>query len=313
MKNITRLLIAPSFTLLFLSCDEKADVLASYESGRRPLSGISIQDSVYAPKVTWLGGYITAFGINQGSTPALDSTLAWLVKVDGNNLKYPVVVGDTPQGGQDVTAQYGGLSVSQLTEDTDYTFWIMKQEAWRTVSLQPNKILKVDLTATVSVRGQGDTLYIEPVSFASLKRRIDIFVNVKDVDPRGRLGTILITKSDTSSNPFIQFSITQTTDTAVAAIGLVKGLSRYDVNNVVWEVLSEDSSSGVPQYQTKNVISSPIWMGQKISGTRAFVEYSVKGLERNKLYYFWIATKDWDGLSRVRTANYYSWVTFETW
>lgn len=311
-SRIVRLSIAPVL-VVFLSCQETSNVLAPYGGGDRPLASLSIQDSTFTPKINWVGGYVSVLGINRGSSAVLDTTLAWIIRSPGNNLRYPITVGQVPAGAQDLTATFGSQPISRLTEDQLYTFWVMNDEAWNQVSSQQNKEFVVDSAAATPVRVLSDTVLLAASHFTRLTDTIDIFVNIKSVDPRGRLGTISVIETDSSNNPRIQFVITQIPDSAVAAVGLVVGFSTYNVNSVVWEVLSEDTTGGTPLYRTKNVIRPPFMMGQLLAGTKAFTPYPAEGLQRNRLYYFWMATKDWDGVSRSRTANQYAWVTFETW
>ena len=95
------------------SCRKDQEALAPYAGGTR-LSDIFVQDSVYVPKVTWVGGYVSSFGINRGSRAILDSTLIWLAHADGNTLGFPVTVGQTPAGAADLTNRYGGRRVDSL-------------------------------------------------------------------------------------------------------------------------------------------------------------------------------------------------------
>lgn len=309
MKKTAALAAAFITGLLHFSCNDSPGPLAPYQDSNRPLGTIVIQDSILTPKITWVGGYVTVFGLNYGTRAVLDSSLAWLVFSPGNRLKYPVTIGQQPEGSQDLTSNFGGQTIAWLTEDQVYTFWVMLEDAWNQVSSQPNKILRIDSAAASLVRIEADTVFLHPQSFAAVATTIDIFVNIRNVDPRGRLGVVSIIETQASNAPVVQFTITQTADTAVAAMGLVAG-GAYTVNDVVWEVLSDD---GQGNFRTLNVITSPLSMGDRLPGTTAFTAFPAGGLQRNQLYYFWIATKDWDGVSRTRTANYYAWATFETW
>jgi hypothetical protein len=75
------------------------------------------------------------------------------------------------------------------------------------------------------------------------------------------------------------------------------------------------SSEQTPEgfiYGKKNVISTPLHIGQNIEGTRTFIELPAEGLSRDENYYLWIANASWDQKARTRTTNNYSYVTFKT-
>jgi len=310
------ILFPAAFLLLFLSCESEDGTLAPYAERENVMSTIVIQDSTFAPKITWVGGYSCVLGVNRGSRAVLDSSLVWLVKAQGNTLRYPVLFGQLPQGAQELSGTYGGRPITKLKEDDIYTYWIIKEDAWSLVSAQRGKVMVADAAATGIVLARNDSLFIQAASYTQARDTIDIYVNLKDPDPRGRLADIMIEETDSSNNPLVRFQIKQDgiSDTLVAAVGLVVNSALYDVNNVLWEVLSKETVGGQPAYRTKNVISSPLFMGQTLSQTQVFISYPAAGLERNKLYYFWIATKDWDGISRdTRTVNHYAWITFRTW
>lgn len=312
IRRITPVCAGALLVMFSLSCEKESNPLAPYGGGRRALATIIVQDSTFTPKITWVGGFVSVLGINRGGMAILDTSLAWIVRSAGDALHYPVTVGQLPAGAEDLTSSFGSLPAAKLIEDQLFTFWVMKDQAWVQLSSLTNKRILPDSSASAGVRVQGDTVFVAPTEFTLLTDTTDIFVNINNVDARGRLGTMTVTETDTSNNPLIEFVITQTTDTAVAAVGLVYGTAVYDVNRVIWEVLSEDTTGGPPVYRTKNIIASPLIMGQAIPGTRAFTVYPSRGLERGEEYYCWIATKDWDGNSRTRTANYYASVTFRT-
>jgi len=301
--------------LISLSCENQEEPLAPY-LGATAMGKIIVQDSTLTPHVFWSGGYVSVFGVNLGSSAALDSTLVFLATMEGNNIHYPVTVGRIPPGAVDLAASYGGHSVTRLLEDSVYTFWVMKAEAWSQASGQRGKRIRVQDNSTTGVTIHGDTIYVGGMLGTTHTQRADAYVNIKNILPHGRLGNMWIQETDTSDGAILSFQITQAgvTDTLVAAIGLVINSGTYNVDGVVWEVLSVDSSGAKPAYRTKNVIASPVLLGQPLPGTAVFKSFSVHGLIRNTTYYAWIATKEWDGLSRdSRIVPYYAWITFITW
>lgn len=300
--------------MIVASCDEEDSVLAPYAGGVRELSNIFIQDSVFTPKITWLGGYVSALGVNRGNVAILDTSLLWIVRAPGNTLRFPVTFGQVPEGAEDLTSRYGGRRLDELQEDKVYTFWVLKEDAWSLLSEEVNKPLFVDSLVSTVVEVRNDTLFVSPLSHTQTTQTLDVYINLKDFRALGSLAIISIEVTNTSNDPVVSYTIRQpgVTDSLVAAVGLVEG-SQYDVNLVVWEVLSQEVVGGTPVYRTKNVIRSPFVMGQQFSETRVFVEYPAGGLQRDKDYYFWIANKDWDGVNRLRSTLNYAYATFHTW
>lgn len=309
-----RSLVIVGTLALSLACSNDENPLAPYE-GQPAMSSIAVEGGTLTPRITWLGGYVAALGINRGAVAALDSTLVWLIHAGGNNIRYPVTYGQVPAGAQDLTSQYGGKRLDRLGEDLTYTYWVLKENAWSAVSGNANKRLYVNTnSSTAAVETRGDTVFINPLSHTQKSEAIDVFVNVKDVKPTGRLGIINVRQSSDSNNPIVTWKIIQpgVTDTLIAALGVVNA-QQYQVAGNLWEVWSEESSGGQPVYGKKNVIRGPVIMGQPFSETHVFAEYPATGLERNKDYYIWIASKDWDGRRRLNSTNYYAHATFRTW
>src|SRR5512135_1422454 len=121
----------------YSGCNKDTPALAPYIPGDVTLSQISVEDSVYVPLVSWVGGYVGALGVNQGSISRIDSSLLWLIHESGNALHYQQRFGQTPGGAQDLTTQYGGHPVSALQEDRVYTFWVAKDDAWTAIAAHP--------------------------------------------------------------------------------------------------------------------------------------------------------------------------------
>lgn len=296
---------------LSLSCSPTDNPVGPYGGGGRPMSSILVQDSVFAPKITWLGGYVTAIGVNRGTIACLDSTLVWLTTAAGNNIHFPITFGDIPSGSQSKAAQYGGASLTALSEDNLYTFWILKQEGWDLVAAHPGVPFVLDTGVTGTGTIVNDTLHLGRGSHSQVTRMLDVYVNVKDVKSYGQLADFTVTPTDTSNDVVIRWKIKQTgvTDSTVALIGLVDG-SGYMISRVLWEVVTKDSAG---QYWHRNGIASPVVSGAPIPSSGIFVSYPPSGLERGHDCQVYIAAKEWDQMNRLRSTKYYGWVSFKIW
>ena len=295
-------------------CSEKSGPLLPY-TGSPSMSQIVVEEGTFLPKITWVGGYVSVLGINTGRRVALDSTLVWLIYKPGDAINYPVKYHTMPSGAEDLTSQYGGITLDSLIEDSTYTFWVMKENLWAQLSDKVGKIISIDSALTGSATTvNGDTLSVSQDLHTQKIQALDVYINIKEIKSVGRLATIFVEQPRTSNNPRIWWQIKQSgvTDSLIAAIGIVTG-QEYKISKLIWEVYSVDSTSGQKVYGKNDVIQGPLVAGQNIDGTHAFVKYPTGGLKRNTYYYIWIANKDWDGEKRLRSTNYYAYVTFYSW
>ncbi|MBN1465663.1 hypothetical protein JXA02_07890 [candidate division KSB1 bacterium] len=298
---------------LDFSCTSDDDLLAPY-AGPSDMSSIKIEEGSYSPKVTWVGGFACVLGVNRGANAILDSSLVMLVYRENNLLRYPVSFGQTPSGAQDIAADYGGHAAARLREDNTYTFWVMQQKIWEQVAGLRDKILLVNSELPpAAVQVQEDTVYTSASGHAQKTLPLDVYVNFRNLRPMGRLAELTLAQTDTSNSPVITWTIRQADvfDDLVAAVGLVNA-AVYDPQAIVWEAWSEEAVDDRMVYGKSNVIPSPLLFGDSFPGTRTFYAYPAAGLQRNQKYYFWIANKDWDGITHSRAANYYAYITFET-
>lgn len=293
-----------------ISCSEDDNGVAPYV-GSPEMSTITVEESSFMPKITWVGGYATVLGVNRGTKAALDTSLIWLIKADGDNLHYPVKFNQLPAGSVDLTTQYGGVSIDSLNEDEDYTFWVMQSDAWNQVSNSNGKFFVVDTSlASGEIISEADSIKMSTSFFTSFSKRLDVFINIEDISTFGQLGIISVepTRSD---KPIINWEITQSgvTDSLISVIGICEG-SQFNASSTVWEVYSETVENDSTFYGSANVIAAPVNVGDSLAQTRAFVSFDKEGLERGKTYYIWIANNLWDGESRLRFAQGYAYATF---
>jgi hypothetical protein len=318
-KNMSKRLLTaalPLFLLVFSSCSDDDGALAPYEDAPA-MSAIQLQSQSYQPKITWIGGYVSVIGANRGTKAALDSTLVWLAHSPQDDIKYPIVYGQTPAGASDITAQYGGTYSDKLIEDQVYTFWTLKKDVWDAVAQNSDKTIALDSAlARSGYAVVSDTLKLSKYDFVQSVVPLDVYINIDPAgisQTRGRLGKIYIAQPDTGNNIIVNWDITWTgiTDTNISAMGIVEG-GQYDVNFMVWEIYSEETVDGATVFGKKNVISRPVLLGQTFAGTRTFGTFPANGLQRNKTYYLWIASKEWNGKDRLLSTTGYSYLTFKT-
>jgi len=314
IKEIIKYLMIALLFSCYRFCGEKENPLAAYKSSP-VVEEIIIEQETFFPRFTWKGGYVSAFGINRGFEARLDSTLQWLVHIEGDNIHYPVKYGELPSGATDLTIQFGGR-FEEFIEDSTYTYWMVKSDVWESVAANAGKyICRKELDDGVTF-SNNDTLFIDPHYHIQKSCWIDVYtnVNMSSLKCRGKLATIYLAETDTSNSPIMTWEIVDNdvVDTLISAVGVCEG-STYGEKLAVWEVWSIDSSSGTNVYGKNNVIEQPVIIGQEFANTRVFAEYPEKGLSRNKTYMFWIANAGWDGLGHSRATAYHAYITFNTW
>jgi hypothetical protein len=314
LKNLlTTSLIAGVILFTLNSCGNDDNSLAPY-IGSPALSMIKVEDGSFKPRITWVGGYVSVIGVNKGSSAKLDSTLVWLVQSNEDQIRFPITFGDTPVNSQNLINQFDGKPANNLIEDNSYTYWILKAAVWNKVSQYKNKVLIADEKIPQGeIKVENDTVKISSYSFSSTNQNLDVYVNITEVTTFGRLARINILPPTDENGPIISWEIIQSgvTDSKISAIGLVKA-QQYIALSSVWEMWSSEQTPEGFIYGKKNVISTPLHIGQNIEGTRTFIELPAEGLSRDENYYLWIANASWDQKARTRTTNNYSYVTFKT-
>jgi hypothetical protein len=321
MMQLTPKILTPCALLLLglgmlHGCKQDAPILAPYSDAPTRLSKIVVQDSTLTPKVNWVGGYASAVGINIGRRASLDSTLVMLVYQPANGVQYPVQVGRVPAGAQDLTTRYGGTPMGRLIEDSTYTYWVMKEDAWNEVTRLPGiqgKTLTVDSAGTSLVQSRMDSVFINASSFVTKPRPTDVFINIGDFKSFGRLAVLSLLETDSTNRPVVSWQVrTAGDDSLISAIGIVRG-QEYNASLVQWEMISMIKQPDTTFFWIHNVIPSPIVAGQHVPSTITFTEYPENGLERGYVYYLWIANKNWDREARLRSTPNYAYATFVVW
>lgn len=298
----------------FSGCSKEDSSLAPY-AGSPQLSKITVEQGVFKPKMTWVGGKISAIAVNRGTKAALDSSLVWMVYLQGDQLDYPIKFGQLPSGAKDVTQEFGGHKADSLSEDQTFTFWVIKDNVWSQISTSKGKYLKVDpLLNQGSVKLIKDTLFISQSSLTVKTQNLDVFVNINDIWQYGSLATVNVTQPTKTPEVLISWEINQevTNDSLVSAVGVCLGES-FDENYQVWAAWSEDIVNSSPVYGKTNRISSPVKIGNQINGTKVFYEFPAEGLTRGKYYTAWIGNKNWDQKGRFRYTPFYAYATFHVW
>jgi hypothetical protein len=313
MKNIYKKRLSSIMVILlvagiFFSCNDDDNVLAPY-AGSRMLSDMVIEDESFTPRVSWVGGYVSVFGVNRGNKAALDSTLVWLIHTDGNNIRFPLVYGELQEGAVDITSQYGGTPLDLLEEDVNYTFWLLKDDVWNQISSKTNKQLIPDSLASSTVIESDTSLNISQYSFFKGGKTINVYINIINVRVFGALAEIFIEPTMMNVPRISWRMLTPGADSLVSAIGMVRG-QVYAASNAVWEVYSIRDSAGINLFARDNVIPPPVTVGDEFPQTRTLVEFIPENLQRNTEYHVWIANNTWDREGRARFTPGYGYAVF---
>lgn len=300
--------------VIISSCSDEENQLTPY-GGSPEMSLVKVEPGTFKPSITWVGGYCSVIGVNRGAKAVLDTSLVWLAKTEGNNLRYPTTFSASSSELTDLTDQYGGQKVDSLYEDRIYTYWVMKEEMWNKVSgiegIQFVPGEEIDENEYVQ---ESDTLIqLSPYSFAATTQQIDVYVNVTDLKFFGKLAEINVSQPVDADGPIITWNIIQdgVEDSSISAIGLVEG-GQYDERYILWDLWSLEETDSGAVYGGKNVIEAPLRFGDVRDGTITFNEYPEIGIERDKDYYIWVANENWDG-KRFRITKFYAYATFSTW
>lgn len=253
-------------TLATARCGSEANPLAAYE-GERPLTFLRVTQS-FTPQIQWVGGRVAAVGVNRGTRAALDSTLVWMTRAEGNTIPSFVTVGDPGQTDADAVARYGGTAEDRLAHGGTYTFWMAERA-----------VLDADLDSTA----------FDGVNFADTTLTLDLLLAGRalggvDVDiVVGREETLEGTRYLVQWTPgdvlFRQVGITE------GRVGSFTGL--------VWHAVVPDGAEGG--------FASPVEIGQAPPGTDEIVAWS--GFEP-ATYILWMTTADWDGAFGPRSDGY---------
>lgn len=258
--------------LAIAGCSGDSNPLAPYE-GERPLQFLAVTQS-FTPQIQWVGGRVAAVGVNRGPTPALDSTLVWMMEAEDNTIGSFVSVGDGDYA--DLVAQYGGVPRDSLRHGETYTFWMAEREV---------------------VDANLDASSFDGFNFADTTMPLDLLLNGRTLG--GEDVEITITREETLSEtryvvqwtpadvPFRQIGITQ---------GRVGGFT-----DLAWHVVLPDGAD--------DAIYPPVVIGDVPEGADEVVPWSEF---EPATYIFWMTTSDWDGTFGFQSEGYAYFQIFDT-
>jgi len=103
-------LMLSALIFTFISCSDNDNGLAPY-TGSPKLSTVKVEEGTFMPKITWLGGYASVIGANIGEHAILDTSIVWLIKSNGNDLKFPLQFGAVPSGAQNIIGEVNGITL----------------------------------------------------------------------------------------------------------------------------------------------------------------------------------------------------------
>ena len=250
--------------LILTGCDTEENPLAPYE-GNRPLIVQNVTTS-FSPDIAWVGGRVSAVGINRGERAALDSTLVWLHVANDNEIESPVYVREVLD--ESGVTKVGGTPTDSLEHGETYTLWIAEKEAYDAAlsGAAIDAFAFADTTFTVSYLLRGRSAGGVGVQF-TIFRDQRILSDVYNVDW-------------TPAVPFRRVAIRNST---------VGGFS-----DLLWHIVLPDS--------LPDSITPPLVIGAAPENAIEAVEWD--GFNSGQ-HILWAATEDWDGESfGFRTEGY---------
>lgn len=251
-----------------VSCDTVETPLAPY-AAERPFQILTITES-FAPDIQWVGGRAAAVGINRGTRAAMDSTLVWLVRVDGDMLDSPLRVRE--QNDAEAVMSLGGNPLDSLVSDSVYTFWVADKNALD-VGLDQSS---VDNHTFASVT---DTLHFQMTGSNGGDSRLGVAFSVH------RDQTLTEDK----------YIVTWTPSTlAVSQLGINDASLGSFSRGLIWHIAVEnDESAG---------ILPPVTIGVVPPGAVEVQDWI--GFDSTGVKTLWVAAPGWNGLFDRNARNY---------
>lgn len=278
MRNIVSVSGRPRQALLMaaalwlVGCGVTDNPLAPYE-GERPLIIQRVTQS-FAPHLSWVGGRAAAVGINRGASAALDSTLVWMQRSEGETIESPVSVAG--EFDRDAVLQLGGSPSDSLEHGSVYTVWVATQEAVD-VGLDTNAVDEfqlVDSTFEAAYLLQGNSGGGVDVDFAVVRNQTLV------------------------SDAYI---VTWTPTTAGFRQLAIREASSGGFTDLRWHVV-------IPE-EVEAEILQPVIVGKAPEGAVVGTEWTGWGATTHTL---WATTDEWDGESfGFRTPGYAFFQVFE--
>jgi len=265
----TRLGIVAFVSIMLLNgCDDDSTVVAPY-LGSRPLTILRVTQSSQ-PDIQWVGGRVAAVGVNRGTTPALDSSLIWLVTAADNSLNSPQRVGVNTDAARIISL--GGTPVDSLPSGDEMTFWVAELEAFdeALIGTTTDSFLVRDTTVALNyfLRGRSGG---DPAIGAQFQ----------------------VTRNQSLTQDI--YTITWTPATQVFRRIAIRQASLGGFTDLVWHVVLPDEAA--------DSILPPVVIGETPPGAlevQSFLGFTPAN------HVLWMATDDWNGESFGFTAPGYS-------
>jgi len=274
MKNrIVYVVLALFGAGLLAACDGGPGTdLAGYE-GQRPLILMKVTQA-FTPDIQWVGGRVAAVGVNRGDRAALDSTLVWLMRGDGNTIGSHVTVGQ--EGRDDLVRQFGGTPLDSLVDGETYTFWLAEEDVFAAGLAGADAFGFADTTLTMGLLLRG-----------TIRGGLDAGLRV--VREERLLGTRYIVEW----NPAVKFR----------QVALRKGAGSPGFTGLVWHIAQDPG--------TPDAIASPLVIGDTVDVAPTAVAWPESGFEPDS-YVLWMTDSTWDGSFGLRAPGMAAFTIFAT-
>ncbi|MCF7808291.1 MAG: hypothetical protein K9N38_07190 [Candidatus Marinimicrobia bacterium] len=261
---------------LLISCDEQIDNgVASYQ-GERALELLEVTTS-YTPEIQWLGGRVAAVGANEGSIPALDSTLVWISTSDENTISSYMKFGMHTDSV--FIESVDGTVRDSLIDGLTYTFWIADLEA---------------------MENQLDTLILNDTIFDSRQMVANLTIPGIAGGEKNSSGQFMYKMNVFREETLIadQIILNWTpADVPFRRIAIREG--RFGAfTNLIWHIVQPDSVTAS--------IYPPVVIGSAPDGTDTAAEWPGTGFDPEKDYFIWMANDDWE-IDFYPFAKGYAW------
>lgn len=259
------LLTFAAVAVLIVGCDNDENPLRPY-AGERPFIIQEVTQS-WSPDVQWVGGRAAAVGVNRGDKAALDSTLVWLRRVDGDAIDAPISINGEFDAA--AVAAVGGEPVDSLESGVVYTLWIASESALdvNLDSTAVNEFMMADSTFEASYMLAGRSGGGAGVSF-----------------------TVVRNQSLLSDNYILSWTPADVGFNQIA----IREASSGGFTDLRWHIV-------IPEREEGELVS-PVVIGEVPEGAVAGIDWGGWGSSTHTI---WATTEEWDGESfGFRTPGY---------